>query len=116
MLTTFAALAAAAAALIVYDARTYRNTRLEDLSTLADVMGAASGPALAFDDLKEAEENLALLRVRPTILAGALYKADGKPFVVFAQNASELGPVVLPAQPATGVDDVRLALCKPVLE
>jgi signal transduction histidine kinase/CheY-like chemotaxis protein len=102
--------------LIVYDAHTYRTTRLEDLSTLADVLGAASGPALAFDDEKEAAENLALLRVRPKILAGALYKADGKPFVVYSPNASELVPEVLPSQPATGTDDERLALYKPVLE
>jgi two-component system, sensor histidine kinase len=116
MITTSAALAVAAAALIVYDVRTYERSRLTDLSTLADVLGAASGPALAFQDPREAQGNLDLLRVRPTILAGALYEVDGSLFAVY--GAENLGAVPLPPPQleSSHIDSGRLTLFKPVVE
>ena len=60
--TAFSALMVAAAALMVYDQRAYRQARIDDLSTLGDVLAAASGPPLAFKDAREARHNLALLR------------------------------------------------------
>jgi len=116
IVTTFAALAVAASALIVYDVRTYEQARIDDLATLADVLGAASGPALAFQDQREAHENLALLRVRPMIIGGALFDAAGKVFAVYAPE--RLGPlqVSLDATPQITVADGKLTLTKPVYE
>jgi signal transduction histidine kinase/ActR/RegA family two-component response regulator len=116
IITTSAALALAAAALIVYDVRTYEHSRLTDLSTLADVLGAASGPALAFQDPREAQSNLDLLRVRPMILAGALYEVNGNLFAIYSPD--NLGPVPLPPPEleSSRVDGGRLTLFKPVLE
>ena len=116
MITTFAALSIAAAALIVYDVRTYERSRLTDLSTLGDVLSAASGPALAFRDAREAQENIELLRVHPSIVAGALYDANGALYAAYA--ADELGSVPLPPPSAElhRVYGNRLTLFKPVLE
>jgi len=116
MLTTFAALAVAAAALIVYDARTFKQSRLEDLSTLADVLGAASGTALAFNDEQTAKETLALVRVRPTILAGALYRADGTPFAIYAAEPGMTVPARAPPVLSNAITDDQIALYKPVIE
>ena len=96
--TAFSALVVAAAALMVYDLRAYRQARIDDLSTLADVLAAASGPALAFKDAREARNNLALLRVRPSIVAGAIYDAGGSLYASYSPEAlgqagfPELGP------------------------
>jgi signal transduction histidine kinase len=76
--TTFAALAVAGAALVFYDLHTYKQQWVDDLLTQAEILGRASAPALAFDDPKTANENLALLKARPKILAGAIYNARGK--------------------------------------
>lgn len=116
IVTTFAALSVAASALIVYDVRTYETVRIEDLGTLADVLGTASGPALAFQDRREAEENLALLRVRPTILGGALFDNEGALFAAYAPE--RLGPLSVPlyAAPHITIADGKLELTKPVYE
>jgi signal transduction histidine kinase/ActR/RegA family two-component response regulator len=116
MITTFAALSIAAAALIVYDVRTYERSRLADLSTLADVLSAASGATLAFHDAREAQSNIELLRVHPSIVAGALYDASGTLYAVYA--AEQLGSVPLPppAVELHRVDGDRMTLFKPVLE
>ena len=117
IITTCTALAVAASALIVYDVRSYERTRINDLSTLADVLSAACGPALAFHDRREADENLGLLRVRPAILAGALYDADGALYAVYAPE--HLGPsqkVPRASIPPPRVEGDRLSLWKPVFE
>ena len=116
MITTFAALALAAAALIVYDVRSYERTRLADLSTLADVLSAASGPSLAFHDAREAQANIDLLRVRPAILAGALYDADGNLYATYARDNLGSVPLPPPAYESFLIEGDRLSLFKPVLE
>ncbi|MCC6533300.1 MAG: response regulator [Burkholderiales bacterium] len=116
IITTCAALAVAAAALIAYDVRSYEASSINDLSTLADVLGTACGPALAFNDQREAEENLTLLRVRPSILAGALFDARGKLYAVYAPE--QLGDIALLQADAMrpSIGNGRLSLAKPVLE
>ncbi len=117
IVTSCAALLVAASALIVYDMRTYEQSRIADLSTLADVLGAACGPALAFQDHREAQDNLALLRVRPAILAGALYDANGRLFTVYAPDRIEsLSTMPLETQAQIRLTDERLSLARPIFE
>lgn len=100
----------------MYDLRTYEQSRIDHLTTLADVLGAASGPALAFQDTRGAVENLALLRVRPTILGGAIYDASGRLFAAYAPE--QLGQVSMPFTdiPQITIVDRRLSLAQPVFE
>jgi two-component system, sensor histidine kinase len=84
--TTFSALFVAAAALLLYEVRTYRDAWLNDLATQADILGRSSAPALTFDDRKAALANLELLKSRPNILAAALYLPDGRIFASYAQD------------------------------
>ncbi|UXI70045.1 ATP-binding protein [Tahibacter amnicola] len=83
---TLAALVVTGAALLVYDARAYRQTWMADLETQADILGRASAPALTFDDPKAAQENLALLKARPQVLAAAVYSAKGTQFASYLQH------------------------------
>jgi signal transduction histidine kinase len=87
--TTLVALTVMAAALVAYDLVTYERTRVNDLVSLAGIIARASTPSLEFDDPKAAQENLALLRVRPNIVDAAIYTSDGRRFAGYEQSAAE---------------------------
>jgi signal transduction histidine kinase/CheY-like chemotaxis protein len=84
MTTTFAALLMSATALLIYELRSYRGSWIADLTTQADLIANSSAAALTFDDPRAADENLALLRLRPQIEAAAVYAANGKRFASYA--------------------------------
>jgi signal transduction histidine kinase/CheY-like chemotaxis protein len=88
MATTFAALLITAIGLVYYDLRTYQQAWVDDLVTQADILGLASAPALAFHDPKAATQNLELLKVRPKILAAAIYSADGRLFASYEREGT----------------------------
>jgi PAS domain S-box-containing protein len=114
--TALLALLIAGAALVTYDLRTYEQSRVADLGTLADVLAAAAGPSMAFADSREANASLATLRVRPSILAGALRTVDDRTFASY--SPADLGPPALlaAAQAGHAIAGGRIALVKPVLE
>ena len=93
--TAIVALLVTATAMIVYEARTYHQTWVDDLVTQAEIIGKTSASALSFDDPKAARENLAVLRLRPLVTAAAIYTSDGRLFADYT-TASDL-PVTLPA-------------------
>ena len=98
--TTFVALLAAAIAMLLYDLRTFQQGWVDDLTTQADIIAAVTAPALTFSDAKAAAENLAVLRVRPQIVAGAVYTAAGVRFASYVQQqAQELRFPVQPGPP-----------------
>jgi len=84
--TTFAALLVTGISLIIYEARTYQRTLLDDLSTQAEILGQASSAALTFDDPKSARESLLLLKAKPGIAVAAIYNANGKLFASYARD------------------------------
>ncbi len=85
------------------------NTRLaqrdmgNSLSTLADIMGANSSAALAFDDAKAARETLASLKQDPAIAAACIYRKNG---AVFAAYTAEGEPSFIPPAPAADGDRI----------
>jgi PAS domain S-box-containing protein len=113
--TVLLALVITGAAVVTYELRTYERSRVSDLDTLADVLAAAAGPAVAFRDTVEAGGTLATLRVRPSILAGALYTADNEMFASYAPE--RLGPI-RPSAGAAGhvIEGDRITVVKPVVE
>ena len=114
--TALLALLIAGAALITYDLRTYERSRVSELDTLADVLAAAAAPALAFGDVKDAQETLATLRAQPSILAGALYAPDGKMFAAYAPHRLGTGQP-RPATPRShAIRGDEIALVRPVVE
>jgi signal transduction histidine kinase len=98
---TLSALAVAGAALVFYDLRSYQQQWVSDLRTQAEILGRASATALAFDDSKSANENLALLKLRPRVLAGAIYNARGKRVADYHGDGDPQAP--LPSLPELDV-------------
>src|SRR5258705_64531 len=91
ILTTLAALVVTAIPLVIYTLRDYRQRKLADVRTLAEIVARASGPALAFNDQKEAKRDLELLRARPGIEEVALYDDDGSLFASYVRGDSRPG-------------------------
>jgi signal transduction histidine kinase/CheY-like chemotaxis protein len=83
MLTTLVALLVSIGGVIAYDLRGYHKALLGDMSTQAELLGHMSSAALTFDDAALARENLASLRIRPAVRAGAIYKANGTLFASY---------------------------------
>jgi len=93
MLTTCTALIMVGATSVIYDAAIYKQQKLNDLSTQAEIIGATSSAALEFNDSQAAAEYLAALRARPEIVAAVMYNDEGK---VFARYTPAGAPVQAP--------------------
>ncbi|MFL6707164.1 MAG: ATP-binding protein [Massilia sp.] len=115
--TTFVALLAAAIAMLLYDLRTFQQSWVDDLTTQADIIAAVTAPALAFNDVKSASQNLAVLRVRPQIVAGAVYTAGGKRFAQYAQQqAQDLSFPDAPGAPGSRVERGELVVVRKIVD
>jgi signal transduction histidine kinase/CheY-like chemotaxis protein len=116
LLTTFAALGVALAAMVAYDLRGYRQAWVGDLDTQAELLGLTSASALAFDDPKAATENLALLRLRPQVRAGAVYGRQGQLFASYAATPAERSFPALPDEPGVQVGQRQMAVFKHIVD
>ena len=76
MLTSAAALFLAGVAFLAYELITFRSAMVQNVSTLAAVIGNNSTAALIFSEPKTAEEALAALTAEPHIVAAQIYKKD----------------------------------------
>ena len=116
LLATLAALVVSISALMAYDLRAYHRALLADMATQAELLGRMTSSALAFDDVKLATDNLALLRIRPAVRSGALYDAQGKLFASYVAPGDQR-PLPRRAQPGQMlVDGDALLVYKPVYE
>jgi signal transduction histidine kinase len=86
LLSSGAALILSMIAIVIYDSVEYTNQRIRELQTQAAVFGAINTAALAFNDPHSASESLAALRLRPQIIAAALYKPDGKILATYSSK------------------------------
>jgi signal transduction histidine kinase/ActR/RegA family two-component response regulator len=97
--TTLAALVAASVAMLLFDLRAFQRYWTDDLMTQADIMARVTAPALAFNDNETARQNLAVLRVRPQILAAAIYTSAGARFAGYVAPGASGPSVQLPLRP-----------------
>ena len=116
MSTTFVALFAASIAMLLYDLRTYKQYWVDDLMTQADIIASVTAPALAFNDAKTARQNLAVLRVRPQVLAGAVYTAAGARFASYAKGAGDAAYPDKPARPGYSIEQGELHVHHNIVE
>jgi signal transduction histidine kinase/ActR/RegA family two-component response regulator len=82
-LTAAVALLVAGGALIGDDLVTFRARMARDLSVTADIIGANSTAALAFNDAAAASEVLAALRVEPQIVVAQVHDRTGRVFATY---------------------------------
>lgn len=115
--TTFIALFLSAAAVILYDAKSYQRIWVADLTTQADIIARTTAPALQFNDVSAAAENLDLLKGREKILAGAVYTVSGARFATYLPP--QAGNAVVPDQPqAPGyqIEGNQIVVFHPIVE
>lgn len=103
--TTLLALTIAGIALVAVDLRTQMSAIETDLKTQADIMGLVSAPALAFDDVRVAAENLRVLRAKGNVTAAALYGPQGKLFASFQAPDSVAADIPATALPPAATFD-----------
>ena len=96
MLTVGAAVAVASGATIAYDVRRAQASLGEDLATFADIAGANSVAAMTFGDVAASQEILSAFRLKPAVVAAALYDRDGNLFAAFRRADAPAEP--LPAE------------------
>ncbi|MGA2034492.1 MAG: ATP-binding protein [Thermoguttaceae bacterium] len=84
-----AALLLTSAALIVNDATLIRDSKVQQLSALAEVLGANSTATLTFDDPAAAREMLSSLSLQPTVRFACLYDAKGRVFATYRGPGGE---------------------------
>jgi signal transduction histidine kinase/ActR/RegA family two-component response regulator len=98
-LTALVALLLAGGALIVDDLVTFRARMARDLSVTADIIGANSTAALAFNDATAAGEVLAALRVEPQIVVAQVHDRTGRVFATYRRLGA---PDTAPGSPGPG--------------
>jgi len=116
VMTTLIALTITGAAMVVNDIRTYQRAWVDDLVTQADILGSATAPALSFHDPKVAAENLALLKLRPSILAAAIYTPSGAIFASYPESDVSHAPPALPESDGYRVDGDGLVVFKRIVD
>jgi signal transduction histidine kinase/ActR/RegA family two-component response regulator len=114
--TTFVALFASSIAMLLYDLRTFKQYWVDELMTQADIIASVTAPALAFNDARTAQQNLAVLRVRPQILAGAIYSANGTRFAAYSQGAGAVQFPAKPGAPGYSIERGELAVYQNIVD
>jgi len=95
MLATCGALLLASWALLLADQARLRRDAADDLTTLAEIIARNSTSALSLSDPRTANETLAALAARPSIVAAAIYGQDGGLFAAYRRDENR----PLPARP-----------------
>jgi PAS domain S-box-containing protein len=88
-LTSAMAVGLAALGTLAYEARRFYGTLEEDFLSLAQIVGANSVGALAFNDAPAARETLAALSLKPNVVSARLFTADGLPFSTYRRPGAD---------------------------
>lgn len=115
MLTSLAVLLVASASFLSYEQYRFRRGIVQDLATLADVIGANSTAALTFGDRSAAMDTLSALRAEPHVVSAQILGKDARVFATYRRdekNASEPPPAPPPGGHEFGAD--HLAVSRPI--
>jgi two-component system sensor histidine kinase/response regulator len=88
------ALLLACAAFISYDSYTFRIAKVQDVATLAEIIGSNSTGALTYQDANSAREVLSALRSKKQISEACIYDRQGQVFAKYQRDggAAEFAP------------------------
>lgn len=114
--TTIVALLTAFVAMLVVDARSAQRVWIDDLATQADIIADVAAPAVSFNDSASAARNLAVLRVRPQIMAGAIYTNSGQRFATWSRDGSAAGFPQRPEAAGHRIERGELVVFRPIVE
>jgi signal transduction histidine kinase/ActR/RegA family two-component response regulator len=114
--TTLVALLSAAIAMLLFDARAFQRYWVDDLMSEAEIVASVTGPAIAFNDARAAQKNLEVLRVRPQILAAAVYLPNGTLFSSYARPGAARAFPARPDKPGYRIERGELVAFHNVVE
>ena len=114
--TTIVALLSAAVAMLAVDVRTFQQVWVDDITTQADIMADVTAPAVSFNDAAAATRNLSVLRVRPQIVAGAIYTNSGQRFATYARAGAERRFPASPEAAGYRIERGELEVFRPIVE
>ena len=83
MVTSLAVVLLSTTALMVSKIISFRSDLVENLSTLANVIGRNSTAALSFNDRRSAEETLSALKAESSVIAAAIFDTGGQTFATY---------------------------------
>ncbi len=87
--TAAVALLITGATMALYDLRVFKERWVTDLTAQAEILGLAAAPALEFEDPKAAQDYLALMKAKPSIVGAAIYTAKGALFASYTAAGNE---------------------------
>ena len=86
MLSVISSLVLTGIAFTLFDRDRSKDSMVREVSVLAMLMAERSNAALLFDDPSLARENLAALRVAPSVTSACIYREDGGVFAAFVAS------------------------------
>ena len=116
LLTTLVAVLFALGAMIGYDLRAYHSGWVDDLNAQAELLGRTSAPALEFDDVRVARENLSLLRLQSRVRSAALYSASGDLFATYGDEVAPPSLSGLPTRDSVVVEGGDMVVLKRITD
>src|SRR5947209_13306322 len=91
MMTVAAALSLASVVLLGYEVVNLRQSVERNVGVLAVMIGENSTAAMVFSDQRSAQELLQSLHSQPSILAAAIYAADGAVMASYSRSGEPAG-------------------------
>src|SRR5437899_187027 len=76
----------ASAVFLIYEYITFRQRMVADLETKAEIIGANTTGALAFENKQDAQEVLRALRSQPRIMSAAIYDQKNQLFATYDRD------------------------------
>ncbi len=82
----------------LYEVVKFKQTHVQNLAVVGDVLAGNSTAALTFRDAESARDVLRALRAEPNVTAACVYTSDGKPFAKYARDSKDSNFVPPPPQ------------------
>lgn len=93
LFTSAIVLTLASGAFIAHELLTFRHRMVEDLMTLAEIIGNNSSGGLIFDDNHVVNENIAALRAKTHVISAQIFKSNGELFASY-YNSNKSFPLI----------------------
>jgi signal transduction histidine kinase/ActR/RegA family two-component response regulator len=106
--SSVAALVVACGGFLIWDAYQFSVEIRQDLLAQSQIVAETAAPAVEFDDPDVATETVAVLKLRPRIRVGCLYKPAGTLFADYRRDRTESCPASPPAMTAMAWNDLNI--------
>jgi signal transduction histidine kinase/DNA-binding response OmpR family regulator len=97
-----------------YDLVGSRRSVVDDVRNYAAYIAASVEPALAFDDVRTAQDSLSILANDPRVMAGAVYANDGSVFASYLRPDNKTHLPTHPGEPGVRFSSEQLVLVRDV--